>query len=283
MKLISWNIQWGRGVDGRVDLFRVMADARRLADFDVLCLQEVASGYPQLPGSDGADQFALVAGLLPGHVVVPGIATNAPAPGGGRRRFGNLIASRWPVRQVFAHLLPWPPEPDVPSMQRVALEATIETPFGAVRVTTTHLAYYSARQRYAQIARLRELHREAALQARLVRPGDARSGPFEHVPRARASILVGDFNCPPGSSERTLLMDDFPDDTPRYRDAWVLCHGDRAPAPTVGLHDREQWPDGPQAFDAAFVSEDLAGRVRAVQVDPDSRASDHQPLLLELD
>ena len=282
MKLITWNIQWGRGVDGRVDLDRVVADARRLADFDVLCLQEVASGYSQLPGCDGTDQFARLADLLPGYTVIPGIATDTPAPGGGRRRFGNLIATRWPVGQVFAHLLPWPPEPGVPSMQRVALEATLETPLGVLRVTTTHLAYYSSRQRYAQIARLRELHREAVMQSQLARPGDARSGPFEYRVRGRPSILVGDFNCPAESTERSLLMDDFPDDTPRYRDAWTLCHGDRPHAPTVGLHDREQWPEGPRAFDAVLVSEDLADRVRALEVDGDSRASDHQPLVVEL-
>src|SRR5438445_3585789 len=32
MKLITWNIQWGRGADGRVDLERILAHARRLAD-----------------------------------------------------------------------------------------------------------------------------------------------------------------------------------------------------------------------------------------------------------
>ena len=40
MKLITWNIQWGRGVDGRVDLDRIVRTARAMADFDVLCVQE---------------------------------------------------------------------------------------------------------------------------------------------------------------------------------------------------------------------------------------------------
>ena len=39
MKLITWNIQFGVGVDGRLDLARIMAHARSMADFDVLCLQ----------------------------------------------------------------------------------------------------------------------------------------------------------------------------------------------------------------------------------------------------
>jgi endonuclease/exonuclease/phosphatase family metal-dependent hydrolase len=39
-----------------------------------------------------------------------------------RRQFGNLILSRYPVLQVFRHLLPWPAEPGVLSMQPIALD-----------------------------------------------------------------------------------------------------------------------------------------------------------------
>ena len=100
MKLLTWNVQWFRGLDGRVDPVRVVAHARSLADFDVLCLQELADHFPAplLEGNDDADQFALIARLLPGHAVVPGFAVDHPAPGGRRRRFGNAIASRYPVQ-----------------------------------------------------------------------------------------------------------------------------------------------------------------------------------------
>src|SRR5688572_32666763 len=89
MQLITWNIQWGRGADGRVDLDRIVADARRLADFDVLCLQEVSDGYPELAGCDGYDQFGGLAQRLPAYAAFEGVATDIPRPGGGRRRFGN--------------------------------------------------------------------------------------------------------------------------------------------------------------------------------------------------
>lgn len=91
MQLITWNIQWGRGADGRVDLDRIVAHARRLADFDVLCLQEVSAGYSELPGCDGQDQFQELAELLPGYTAVAGVATDTPHPAGGRRTFGNMI------------------------------------------------------------------------------------------------------------------------------------------------------------------------------------------------
>ena len=57
MKLITWNIQRARGADGKVDVDRIVAHARRVADFAVMCLQEVSASYPELPGCDGSDQF----------------------------------------------------------------------------------------------------------------------------------------------------------------------------------------------------------------------------------
>jgi len=282
MKLITWNIQWGRGVDGRVDLDRIVAHARRVADFDVLCLQEVSSGYPELPGCDGSDQFQGLADRLPGYKAIAGVATDTPHPTGGRRTFGNMIFSRFPVLQVFRHLLPWPPEADVPSMQRIALEVTLDTPLDLVRVTTTHLEYYSSRQRASQVERLRELHQEATAQAGGVRPGQVSEGPFFFVPRAAASILTGDFNCRPESADRQRLLAAMDDATPPYRDAWDITHPGESHAPTVGLYDKTQWPDPPFTFDFIFVSRDLAPRVREMWVDPTSNASDHQPVLLVL-
>jgi endonuclease/exonuclease/phosphatase family metal-dependent hydrolase len=280
MKLVSWNIQWGRGADGRVDLDRIVMHARRVAEFDVLCLQEVSDGYPELPGCDGGDQFAALAARLPGYTPVDGVATDTPGPSG-RRRFGNLLLSRLPVLQVFRHLLPWPADPVVKSMQRVALEVTLDTPLGPRRVTTTHLEYYSQSQRAAQVERLRELHAEGAAHTRMVRPGAPKDGPFESLPRGAGAVLAGDFNFRPGAVERTRLLAPFADGTPQYRDAWELVHPGQVHAPTVGVHDKRQWPE-PFTCDFVFVSADLAPRVRALQVDGATDASDHQPLMLEL-
>ncbi len=58
MQLLSWNIQWARGMDGRVDVARIVQTVRRLGDFDVICLQEVAVNFPGLPGSQGENQLA---------------------------------------------------------------------------------------------------------------------------------------------------------------------------------------------------------------------------------
>ena len=169
MQLLCWNVQWCRGVDGRVDPQRIARTVRALADPDVVCLQEVARGFDTLSGSTGEDQFALLAAEFAGWTAIEGIAVDVPRPGGGRRQFGNLLLSRLPVQQAWRHLLPWPADADHADMQRVAVEAVIEAPpdsgIGPLRVTCTHLAYYSAAQRLAQCDALRALHAAACAHA----------------------------------------------------------------------------------------------------------------------
>ena len=125
MKLITWNIQWARGIDLAVDPARIARTARKLADFDVLCLQEVATNFPGLPGSRGEDQVRELSRDLPGYSAHYGAAIDVDDGKGGRSLFGNVIFSRLPVMQVYRHLLPRPADPAVQSMQRVAVEAII--------------------------------------------------------------------------------------------------------------------------------------------------------------
>lgn len=280
MKLITWNIQWGRGTDGRVDLERIVADARALADFDVLCLQEVADGWPDLPGGAAGNQFRTLALALPGFSAVEGVAVDMPGPAGSRRRFGNLLLSRLPVLQVLRHQLPWPAAPGVPSMPRLAIEATLRAPFGPLRVLTTHLAYYALSQRLAQVQRLRELQQEGAAHARQARP--AEEGPFLVLPRGGAALLAGDMNFKPGLQEYRRMLAPFPDGTPAWLDAWAQLHPQAPHPPTFAPHEGPA-PEPPYCCDFVFASADLAPRLRALRVDARTTASDHQPLLLELD
>ena len=137
MKLITWNIQWVLGTDGRCDLARVVADARRLADFDVLCLQEVSDNFPELRGTRGANQFAELARLMPGYAAIEGVALDIPDQHGRRKRFGNMVLSRYPVGQVLRWTLPWEAD-HTRNMPRSLIEAVVMAPFGPVRVMTTH-------------------------------------------------------------------------------------------------------------------------------------------------
>ena len=99
MNLVTWNTQWCCGLDGVVSPQRIVDTARELADFDVLCLQEIASNYPRARGDASHDQPALIAQLLgAGFQVFFGAAVDE-FTGEGRQRFGNLVATRLPVAQ----------------------------------------------------------------------------------------------------------------------------------------------------------------------------------------
>ena len=280
MKLITWNVQWCRGVDGRVDPTRIARTARAFADFDVLCLQEIAVNFPGLPGSRGEDQTQELSRTLPGYTVLFGAATDASG-GEGRRQFGNAVVTRLPALQVFRHLLPWPADPAVPSMQRLALEVVLESAHGPVRVISTHLEYYSSHQRLAQVDALRRLHHEVCSHALHPRVSGDPGGPFETLLRPSSALICGDFNFRPGSAEYAALTARYDDgETAALVDAWTLAHPGEAHEITVGLYD-ETWEEA-YCCDFVFVSEDLAPRVARVEVESQTQASDHQPLLVEL-
>lgn len=286
MKLLSWNVQWGRDAAGVVDLARTVHEARRLADFDVLCLQEITRGFNGLPGGPGDDQFAELAALLPGYTVIEAIGADLPAaagaPGAPRRQFGNAIATRLPVAQVCRHTLPWPADPAAPSMQRVALEAVVGAPGGALRVLVTHLEFYSLRQRLAQVDELRRLQQEAAGHAAHPAPAENDAGPFALTARPASAIVCGDFNSAWGSDAYNRMLEPIAD-SPSFVDAWTTLHPGATPPPTAGVYDTEQWSSGPLACDFVFVTEDLRGRLRRCEIDGATQASDHQPIVLELD
>jgi endonuclease/exonuclease/phosphatase family metal-dependent hydrolase len=283
MRLISWNVQWGRDAAGHVDLARTLDEARRLADFDVLCLQEVTRGFGALPGGPGDDQFAELAAQLPGYAVFDAIGADLPprAPGAPRRQFGNALATRLPVGRVTRHALPWPADPAAPSMQRAALEVGIGAPDGALRVIVTHLEFYSAAQRLAQVDGLRRIQQEAAAHAARPAPAETADGPFVDTARPVAAIVCGDFNSPFGSGAYRHMLEPLAD-SPAFIDAWTALHAGATPPPTAGVYDTAQWPDGPIACDFVFVTADLRARLRRCDIDGLTRASDHQPIVLEL-
>ncbi len=284
MKLITWNVQWCRGIDLVVDPARVVAEAQRLADFDVLCIQEVADNFPEprLPGSAGEDQFALLAALLPGYAAIPGIAVDHPAVGGRRRRFGNMILSRLPVLQAFRHLLPYPADQDVPGMPRVAVEAVVTAPFGDVRIITTHLEYYSEGKRAAQVEALRAIYAEGHGYARDPRVTTDDGGPYQTFSRPAATIITGDFNLEPDDPLHARMTAPFADGTPPLTDVWELAHPGVPHPPTMCIYQQVNPGDPLLHCDFIFVSPDLRPRVKAVAVDVDTQVSDHQPVILTL-
>jgi endonuclease/exonuclease/phosphatase family metal-dependent hydrolase len=284
MKLITWNTQWCCGIDGHVDPARIVAEAKRLADFDVLCLQEIADNFPdpRLAGSAGEDQFAAIAALLPGYAAIPAAAVDHPGEDGRRRRFGNMILTRLPVRQVYRHLLPFPIDPGVNGMPRIAVEAVLGASFGDLRVITTHLEWYSRKQRSAQVQALRTIYAEGHAHARGGTITDESGGPFTTYLRPAPTLICGDFNLEPDDPDHDRMLAPFGDGASALHDGWMLTHPG-VPHPATFCIYNKMNSGGPELHcDFVFVNDELKPRVRSLAVDQVTQASDHQPLVLEL-
>lgn len=281
MRIVTWNIQSGLGVDGLVDLGRIARTVSALADADVICLQEVARHMPEPDGRGVTDQVADLTAFFPDHTSVFGSALDRAGPGSRRRQFGNLLLARLPLLQIFRHLLPQPAEAGAKHMVRQATEVVVAAAAGPLRIVTTHLEYHSEAQRLAQAERLRALHQEVCDNLRDP-PLALDSGPYAIAPRPATTVLCGDFNLAPDDPIYARLLAPFERGAPRLVDAWWHAHPGRPHDPTCGVFDRVQWPEGPHCRDYFFVTEDLSDRVAAVVVDTETGASDHQPLCLEL-
>jgi endonuclease/exonuclease/phosphatase family metal-dependent hydrolase len=265
--IVTWNIQWGQGCDGVVNLPRIARVIKAMGEAEVICLQEVARNDPAIAG--GADQAAELQALFPGYEAFYGAGVERPP-----RAFGNLLLSRVPVLQVFRHLLPHPAERGIRHMQRQAIEAVVQTRKGPLRVVTTHLEYYSAAHRAAQVERLRAL--QAEVEANEAQPAKPGASPYDPVPRPASLVLCGDLNLLPHDAEyRSLFQSPLVD-------AWTCLHGSDPHPPSTGLHDREQWAMGGHCRDYFAVTGDVATRAAALEMDSATDASDHQPLRLVL-
>ena len=279
MRVVSWNIRWGCGKDGRIRIHAIIDVLRKLGP-DVICLQEVASNHPDLEGGASANQFRQLAGAFGGfHAVIEPTSeiyqNNLP------RQFGNLLLSKYRITQVHRYRLPGPPDPEHPAgMPRGLIETVLDTPGGKLRVLTTHLEYDSPVQRLAQVRQIKYLHWEACERARIFQPDPSLDAPFQLGFRPGSAIYCGDFNFVPDSpAYRALLADEA--GALLLIDAWSARHPNTARAPTAGLHGFD-WPDRPACYDYFFVTEDLAPRLREVEVASETAASDHQPIVLNM-
>jgi endonuclease/exonuclease/phosphatase family metal-dependent hydrolase len=281
MKLVTWNTQWCCGVDGVVSPARIVEGARALADFDVLCLQEIAVNYPNCaatPTRTSPRRWPHAA-RLPAVLRRGGRRVRCH---GARRRFGNLVATRLPVAQVQHHPLPWPADDGVRSMPRMCTVVTVLDPqLGPVRIMTTHLEFYSKPQRMAQARPC------ASCTCEYVGAGPGAAGteqrrlalPVQGAHRERDPLRRLQ---PAAARARVRGADQGRRVEGRLWDSWRLLHGDAPHQPTFLVHERSHGPES-IACDFVFVSDGgLKDRVRRIAIDGDTQASDHQPVLLEL-
>ncbi|TIL96590.1 MAG: EEP domain-containing protein [Mesorhizobium sp.] len=291
MKLVSYNIQYGFGGDGRYDLSRC---AKIVAGADIIALQEVERHWLR---SNEDDQPELLSRLLPEHYWVYGPAFDMDASErrdgrivNRRRQFGTMLLSRLPIVWSRLHTLPLRRTVRPLNTRNAALECMIHTPAGPVRVLSLHLAHIAAEERLEQIDYLLAEHRRA--------PSDG--GPWsgaddepvrnwsngEPEPEnPLAAIWTGDFNMEPGSAEYRRIVGS----TPYHRGAAYLngfVDAAVASEPPTDFHTHVKTIDGSPAkrrLDHCFVGGMFADRVRSVSVDIGEIASDHFPLRVDID
>lgn len=287
MKIVSYNIQYGIGLDGRYDLERI-ANAVRGAD--LIALQEVTRNNPK---NGGIDMVAVLRDLLPEYFAVFGapfsIDIGSRIEGGravdARFEFGNMVFSKAPILASRNLLLPRGRSYDRLGLQRGALEALVVTPLGPVRFYCLHLDHTSPDDRIAQLGFLMERVRGYPLEGGAL-TGLAEMG-LPEPPHPESFLLLGDFNMLPGSPEYMLVTGaaDHETGTPlRARhgaDAASLVGDDGATATWLDP-ERPAEPTRQKRLDYCFVSADLAPRVRSYTVDRNAVGSDHRPVWLEL-
>ncbi|MCC7427508.1 MAG: endonuclease/exonuclease/phosphatase family protein [Alphaproteobacteria bacterium] len=289
LTLASYNIQYGTGADGRVDLARIAAE---IAPADIIALQEVTTGFAR---GGLADQAGELAALLDRYMVFGATfdvdASARDAAGrvvNRRRRFGNAILSRWPIRSSRTIALPMNPLVDHYDLQRSATEGLVVLPGGfALRVYSAHLSHVSAGQRLPQLATLMDAIARAPTDG-MAWHGTRDESWTEGWPEPAlpaAAVLMGDMNFAPSDPEYPLVTGELTPERGRLarrsqmRDAWVLAgHGEGT---GWSLHERRG--EHGSRIDHCFVTPDLAPRIRRAWIDEAATGSDHLPLFVTLD
>lgn len=282
IKISSWNIQNGLGIDGQVSLERIAQTLKDTVDPDIICLQEVSRFMPLADGSN-TDQVEQLSNLFPDYETIFGAAIDTYSPALKQRgQFGNMILSRYPIQTVFQHPLPQPSDVDAKKhMARQLIEVSIETKSTTFRVMTTHLEFHSIIQRSAQSAYIMDVQKQVERLQTFSHPVD-QSGPYKPLERPTHCIVCGDFNFEPYSSEYRALVNPNQLKDP-FNDSWLLLHPEDSHAPTCGIYDHKQWPEKGHCRDFFFITDSLKSSLKKIICDQTSQASDHQPISIFLD
>jgi endonuclease/exonuclease/phosphatase family metal-dependent hydrolase len=230
MRLATFNILNGRSpADDRVDIDR-FAKAVNDLDADVLALQEVDRNQPRSENADltavaadamGAPEHRFVAALSgsPGATWIAATGEEQPDAAA----YGIALLSRYPVTGWEVVRLPAVPTRApmlfkgsrrpvwVRDEPRVAVLATIETPYGVMAVVTTHLSFirwWNGRQLHALLRAVEPVARPLVLLGDL-NMGPVRAGTLSGM-RALAHGLTFPAHAPREQLDHVLLDGDLP-------------------------------------------------------------------------
>ena len=287
-RLVTYNIQFSRGRDGRCDLVRI-ADTVRGAD--VIALQEVERHWPR---SGMADQPAELSALLPEYYWVYGpffdmdasLRKDGSRVVNRRRQFGSMLLAKQPIAAARSNGLPMNYYGDRFNMQMGVLDGVVTLAGCTIHFYVIHNSYLDSDERLRHLDRLFELAASnRAAQGIWSGPGDIRgddwSGGTPPPPLPEALCWMGDFNATPDSDEYARVTQASAGGD-CFVDSWVAAGN----PPAEGVTYPEGWensrPKGPR-IDYIFVDETLAARVKAAAIDVEADGSDHQPVWCDLD
>jgi endonuclease/exonuclease/phosphatase family metal-dependent hydrolase len=279
MKVVSYNIQFGRGMDGVIDLVRTCGAIRGA---DIICLQELDQGWKR---SGEKDQPVEIAGLMPSYYYVYGSsfdvdASNRAAHGAvinRRRRHGNMILSRWPILSSRSINLPKHHHPDKFNMQMTCVEAVIDTGAIVIRVYSYHAGYLDSAERLAQVGEFASVFTRSPVEkgAWSGKPdidGDDWSNRRSTPQMPLSAIVCGDFNAAPDTEEYQLLLAQA-----GLSDCWELVDPVNRETSTL----RKDTSDDIQVsgkIDHILITPDLCDHLEQVVIDDDADGSDHKPI-----
>ena len=154
MKLVTYNIRFGLGIDQRIDLGRI---AETVRDADIICLQEVERFWKRSGMSDQPE--ILVRHLKDFHRVYCPVfdvdASERKSDGtvvNRRRQFGPMLLSRWPIRASRIISLPKLGTVNRFNMDTGGIECVVDTPSCPLRGCSVHLAAVCANERLLRMA-----------------------------------------------------------------------------------------------------------------------------------
>ena len=285
MKVISYNIQFGKGMDEAIDLVRT---CRAIRGADIICLQEVDQHWQR---SGDRDQAAEIAGLLPTYYYVYGSSFDVDASSRAahgavinrRRRHGNMILSRWPISSTRTFNLPKRYFADKFNMHMTCIESVIDTGAMLLRIYNYHAGYLEAEERLAQVDFFADVFarspaEQGAWSGKPDIDGDDWSNQRPAPALPQTAIVCGDFNANPDTDEYRRLID-----RTGLIDCWLLADIPDQRATTL-KHDPSQDKQVSGKVDHIFVTPDLRDTVASATIDHNADGSDHKPVqvILEL-
>ncbi|MDK1494587.1 endonuclease/exonuclease/phosphatase family protein [Sinorhizobium sp. 7-81] len=289
MRVITYNIQYGKGRDDRYDIDRTI---QALPEADIICLQEIEAHWGRSGNINQVEHIAKHLGFFTIFGATVDVHKRLLSSDGSvryvRRQFGNAIFSRWPILATRTFLLPKLNPLNAHSIQRGITEATIETAIGPLRVYTSHFSHLCDEERSIHAAFALDVHRRAIIEGPVMNGDHPDKTWLEEPPPdvPTNALLMGDLNFTPSSPVYSMLAGGtshmygrlhLPD---AFVDTWVAA-GNAADEGHTAYRDWHAKTG--KRIDYVFASSALAPQLKSAEVLSDVDASDHQPLIVTFD